>query len=311
MGVHSSRHRGRRYRSRRHLRRSSLGLVSVVGTLLALLVFFTLFGIFLTQYLPVWMTDNEAQFGSQTQASMANLKSNIDYQMAAGGPPVFATPFTMSSDGVPLLAAPTGGILNFIPTQPGVFASVAMSVGPGGGKPFAQNFSLGELTMQLPNRYYIPQTFTLEDDAVIEKQTDTSQIVAYPLSLVVNTSGSYSAVSMSMVQLYGNATQTLSPGTQEVYAHYLSVQTFTSTGLNGAPFTTTFQIGTHFPCAWATYLKALMGKSTLPSGQWTLTPNTCLASGGNALMVKLVFTNINSFTLVLGQFSIVVGVGLG
>jgi hypothetical protein len=309
MGGLKVRNAGRRYR--RRLRRSSLGLVSVVGTLLALLVFFTLFGIFLTQYLPLWMTDNEAQFTAQTQTAMANLKSNVDLQMALNGPNQLATPFVMASQGVPLLAAATPGVLNFIPTQPGVYANVTMNVGPGGGPRFSQNFSLGELQMYQPNRYYSPQTFVMEDDAIVEAQTDTAQVLAFPLAFAVNTSANYSAVTMSLVQLYGNATQTISSGSQEVYTHFLSVQSFVSHGFNGQQFNASFQIGTHYPCAWSNFLVKTMAKSTLGSTHWTVTPNTCTASGGSAKIVTLKLTKISSYTLLLGQFAVVVGVGLG
>ncbi len=312
MGVRIGRNGGSRYRRRcRRLRDSNRGLVSVVGTLLALLVFFTLFGIFLTQFLPVWMTDNESQFAANTQTSMANLKSNVDLQLGFSGPGVLATPFTMASQGVPLIAAPTPGILNFIPTSPGVFANVTMSVGPGGGRTFSQNVSLGTLVMSLPNRYYSPQSYSFEDDAVVQSQTDQAQTLAFPLGLYINTTGSYSAVTMSMVQLFGNATQSVTTGTQEVYTHFLSVQTFTSNGKNGAPFTTTFKIGTHYPCAWAVYLQTALSHSPLAKSHWTLAPSTCVAAGGKAVDILLTLTSINSFTLIFGQISVIVGVGLG
>ncbi|MCI4354935.1 MAG: hypothetical protein L3K06_06175, partial [Thermoplasmata archaeon] len=58
---------GQRYRRRHRLGKDTRGVVAVVGTLLAMLVFFSLFGIFIEQYLPLWMTDNESSFTSQTQ----------------------------------------------------------------------------------------------------------------------------------------------------------------------------------------------------------------------------------------------------
>ncbi|HTT25996.1 MAG TPA: hypothetical protein VMH90_03415, partial [Thermoplasmata archaeon] len=125
--------RRRRYRRLRGRR----GVVSVIGTLLALLVFFALFGIFLTQYVPLWMTDNESAWTSQLQTSFATLKSNMDLQVALGSSGLLATPFVMSSQGIPLIAQPTEGILSFVPNSPGVFASVSATRGPGGSGPFA------------------------------------------------------------------------------------------------------------------------------------------------------------------------------
>ncbi len=283
----------------------------MVGTLLALLVFFALFGIFLTQYLPLWMIDNESAFTSQSQASMATLKSNIDLQMALGNPPVYSTPFVLSSQGVPLLAAPTVGSLSFLPAQAGVFANVSMSSGPGGSGPLFRNFSLGALSMSLPNRYYSSQTFVLEDDAVIQSQTDTSQIVAFPPPLTLNTTGAQVGVSLSLVQMLGNATSAVGSGTQEVSSHFLFSQVFSSSGpLGGGTFSAEFKLGTHYPCAWASFLQNTLNRSGVAPSHYSLTPSTCIASGGIAKIVDLRFVNISSFTLILGTVSIVIGVGV-
>jgi hypothetical protein len=308
MGGVYGRADGRRYRRARHLRDHRRGVVSVVGTLLALLVFFALFGVFLTQYVPLWMTDNESQFTAQAQVSFADLKSNIDTQVALGSPPVFATPFVMASEGIPLIAQPTSAIMNFVPSQPGVYANVSVSRGPGGGGPFFQNFTLGTLQLQLPNRYYSSETFEYEDDAVIMSQSDTHQILAYPPPLTINVTGTHTGVTLVLLQLYGNATQTVSTGSQEVYSHFISTQSFTST--SAAPFTARFQIGTHYPCAWSTFLSSTLANSGIGAAHYTLTPSTCTAAGGFAHQVRLNFSSLNSFTLVLAQFSIVVGVGV-
>ena len=307
----SGRNGGRSYR-RRRFRRSRRAVVSVVGTLLALLVFFALFGIFLTQYLPLWMIDNESAFTAQAQSSMASLKSNVDLQLALGNPPVYSTPFTLTSAGVPLLAQPTSAQMNFLPGQAGVFANVSMSVGPGGSGALYRNASLGALSMLLPNRYYSPQIFEFEDDAVIQSQSDTSQIVAFPPVLNLNQTGTQVGVTLSLVQLLGNATQAIGAGTQEVSSHYLFSQVFSSSGPSGGgTFRAEFRLGTHFPCAWATYLQNTLNRSGVAASHYTLTPNTCTASNGGAKIVDLQFVNIASCTLILGTFSIALGVGVG
>ncbi len=306
----STRNGGRTYR-RRRFRRSRRGVVSVVGTLLALLVFFALFGIFLTQYLPLWMFDNESAFSSQAQASMATLKSNIDLQLALGYPPVYSTPFVMASSGVPLLAAPTTALLTFVPTTAGVFANVSMSVGPGGSAPLYRNYSLGDLTMYLPNRYYSPQTFVLEDDAVVESQSQNSQLMAFPPPLVINSTGSQVGVSVSLVQMLGNASQAVSTGTQQISSHFLFSQVFTSSGPSGGgTFQAELKVGTHYPCAWASFLSSTLNRSGVASSHFTLTPTGCGPSNGLAQLVDLKFRSISSFTLILGTVSIVMGVGV-
>ena len=279
--------------------------MAVVGTLLAMLVFFALFGVFLEQYLPLWMTDNESAFTTNTQASLATLKYNIDVQTALEGPPVLATPFTMSSDGVPVFAQPTAGVLNFVPTNPGVFANVSMNPGPGGSSAFFQNFSLGSLTMQLPNRYFSPQFFAFEDDAVIQSQSATQQLVLYPQSLSVNASGTTFGATMALVQLLGNATQAVSTGTQDVYSHYLFSQTFTSAPVAGT-VNAKLVLGTHYPCAWTRFFAT----QTLPLGAHvTISPAKCVTSP-TASVMSVSFTGLATFTLVLSEFTINVGVGV-
>ena len=71
--------------------------------------------IFLTQYVPLWMSDNEAQFTANAAASFGLLKSSIDSQYVLGAPQTYGLPVQISSDSVPLLAQPTQGTLTFLP----------------------------------------------------------------------------------------------------------------------------------------------------------------------------------------------------
>lgn len=308
MGEYNSRDARRRHRRiRAWRRRGRRGVVSVVGTLLSLLVFLSLFGIFLEQYLPLWMTDNEAQFTAQAQESFANLKSNVDFQTFFQRPPVYATPFTMASAGVPLLAQPTAGILNFVPSQPGLFANVTMTPGPGGSANYFQNFTLGALTMNLPNRYYSPQVFEFEDDAVVQAQNAQQQIVIYPPALSLNVTGNQVSVTMELLQLLGNGSQTVSNGAQEVYSHFRFAQTFQSNASAGG-LSATFTLGTHYSCAWRAFLAQSFAAAGL-GGHATITPSACSGSL-NPSVLKVSYTGLTSFTLLVAEVSIVAGVGV-
>lgn len=308
MGNVEQRTAGRRYR-RHRLRGGRRGVVAVVGTLLAMLVFFSLFGVFISEYLPLWMNDNESAFTSQTETSFAELKSNMDLQTALQGPAVYATPFTMSSQGVPVLSQPTAGILNFVPNSPGVFANVSMNPGPGGASLFYQNFSLGTITMSLPNRYYSPQFFDLENDAVIQSQSSTEQLMLYPPGLALNASGTSFGVTLTLVQMLGNATQAVSTGTEEVYSHYLFSQAFTSAPSSGT-VSGKWVLGTHYSCAWTRFLETEFAGAGLGSHA-TVSPSKCITSTtGLAENIVITFTGLASFTLVLAEFGINLGVGI-
>jgi UPF0716 family protein affecting phage T7 exclusion len=313
MGGFHGRNDGLRYRRARRLRANDRGIVSVVGTLLALLVFFALFGIFLTQYLPLWMTENESAFTAQAQQSAAELKSNIDFQVAARSPPVLATPFIMDSQGVPILAQPTSATLSFVPHLPGVFANVSTSVGPGNGQPFYQNFSLGTVQLTLPNRYFNPQTFEVEDDAVIQSQIQSNQILLYPPSLQVSITGNNTNLTLVLVQFYGNATQAVASGSEEVFTHFLSEQNYTVGG-TGSTFSVTYAIGTHYRCSWATFMQKALPRSGLKLNTgYTLSPvmaNYCGFDNGQAQDLTVTFPHINTLTLVVASIGVVVGVGV-
>lgn len=257
----------RRYGRARRLRRNGRAVVSVVGTLLALLVFFALFGIFLTQYVPLWMTDNEASFSASTSASFAQLKSNIDLQYELNGPSSIGTPFTLSSDSVPLIAAPTQGTLAFLPStcpaqpvtvngttkyfsffaasakpvgqtvgQPVnpfrcVFLNMTVGYGPGGaGVSYYQKVASGTLEMILPNRYYTAQTYFFEDDGIIQSQSGGNQIMLYNPNFNITTNAGNTTISTAFLQLFGNASTVLGQGSQEVYSHLRYSEYLTTAG---------------------------------------------------------------------------------
>ena len=332
MGVTPPRSASRRYRRARRRLRGERGVVAVIGTLLALLVFFTLFGVFLTEYLPLWMTENEAQFTSQVDLSFANFKSNVDtqYQFPTAVPASLATPITMSSQGVPLLAQPTEGTLAFLPStcpkafivapatvnvgQPVnttycMFANITLSVGPGGSGLFSQRIATGALEMTLPNRYYTGEEFFFEDDAVIQSQLAGYQVMTAnpPLNITHSATGN-TTITDSLLQLYGNSSTYVAQGGTVEYSHFRYSQPITDSGAVGPvnhtaiPFVFTFEIGTQFPCAWSSFLTQTMAVSGLTSRNITLTytpstftptPANCVNPQGHTTILTLTVYNVN------------------
>ena len=336
--VHRS---ARRYRRARRLRSNRRGVVAVIGTLLALLVFFALFGIFLTQYVPLWMTDNESAFTAQASASFAQFKSDVDTQYVLGGPQTLGAPFTISSDGIPLLAQPTQGILNFLPsTCPGGFylkgssgatsTNLGQPVNPaycvfenqtikpsfGGSGILPIEVSTGLLTMQLPNRYFAAQTFIYEADGVIQVQGGPYQIMAYAPPFNVTRLAGNTTVSSSFLQLYGNATTVVGQGAEEVYSHLRFSQEITYNGYNSTSrvlraFNYTYEIGTQYPCAWSRSLWNMLNVSGVPTAQYSFTPYTgsCNNPSGTTAIVKVVLTSVNYVTLFYAGTQVSVGIG--
>jgi hypothetical protein len=344
MGGTPSYRARRRFRRGRRLRAQRRGVVSVIGTLLALLVFFTLFGIFLTQYLPLWMTDNESQFTSQAAYSFALFKSNVDsqYQFQSGTPQTLGTPFTVSSAGIPLLAQPTEATLVFLPStcpqgfyakgvtgatsanygQPVnpalcVFANVSMSRGPGGSLGYSQHIATGTLEMILPNRYYTAETFYFEDDGVVQLQSGGYQLMDANPPLNITQVGGNLTVTSSLLDLYGNASTFIGQGSQIVYSHYRYSQQAVSNGqyvlANNSyiPFVYTFTIGTQYPCAWESFLSQVVRNSGVPGPSITLTPyaGTCYNPNGVTTDLKLTVSNVDYSILYYAGVQVSLGVG--
>jgi hypothetical protein len=305
----------RRRRYRRRVQRGSRAVVSVVGTLLALLVFFALFGVFLTQYVPLWMSENEQTLTSQIETALADMKVGIDGQVASQGPAVIATPFPISSQSIPLIAQPTVATITFLPPTPGsgTYANISMKPAPGSGSGlFYENDSLGTLQVQVPSRYYSPETFSLENDAVIQAEENGQQVVEFPPTLSVNQSGSGYGVTASLIQVKGISTQATGVGTQEIFTHFVYSNSFTSVSATNA-VTAKFVDSTFYPCAWSSFMTNTFAQA--PSGfasgsHYSITaPGSCSGVPTSSYPFKVSFTGLASFTLIYAEVLVVIGVG--
>jgi hypothetical protein len=327
MGEAACHRASRRYRRARRRLRNRRAVVAVIGTLLALLVFFTLFGVFITQYLPLWMTQNEAAFTAQADLAFASFKSTVDSQYQLGGPQTTGVPFTLASGNVPLFAQPTQALLEFLPSgcsggfvvppatgTPGqpvnssacLFVNITMTSGPGGSGLFTQRIPTGVLEMVLPNRYYTPETYFYEDDAVINWQPGGYETMsANPPFNITHTAAGNTTVTTTLLQMYGNATAVVGLGSQDMYSHFRYSQQVTSSGVyvpgnkSYLPFTFTFEIGTQYPCAWWAFLHQTMQATGLASTDWSLTPttapstNACANYAGLTTVLTLTVANVN------------------
>jgi hypothetical protein len=300
-------------------------VVAVIGTFLALLIFFALFGVFLTQYLPIWMTEDEQELAEQGQTSMAQLKSDVDLQASLGGPPIYSVPFSTISQSIPLLTQPTDAVVTFLPSTAGVYGNLTMSPGPGNptNSPvsrYTENVSLGRLVVQQPDRYYSPQTLSFEGDGVVQSQSYAKQVLQYPPVINFNQSGSAYGVTISLVQLVGVASQAAGVGTQEVSSNYIFSQAIYSASTTDA-LSSTYTIGTQYPYAWGTYLSTVLASSNLTAAHYSLTVcgtvvplggtvPYCSSGSASGQVVKVQFTNLASITFVFSEFRITLGQGV-
>jgi len=237
----------------------------------------------------------------------------IDGQVAIQGPAVLATPFPIDSQSIPLIAQPTAASLTFVPPSPGsgTYANLSMKPGPGGSTgAFFENQTIGTLQVKIPSRYYSPQTFLLENDAIIQSQGNGQQVVEFPPTLSVNQTGSGYGVTASLVQITGISTQATGVGTQEVFSHFTSSYAFTSASAAGT-LTAKFIEATFFPCAWSSFVTSTFAQAPSAfSSHYTITaPGSCSSPLASTYPFKVAFTGLTSFTLILAEVHLVIGVG--
>jgi hypothetical protein len=290
--------------------------VAVVGTLLSLLVFLSLFGTFLTFYLPLWMSDDEADFTAGVATSLAELQSNMQLQAQTGNPPILSTPFTMSSDSVPLLSVPTTGTLAFLPRTPGANVTLSIPNFLTANTPYKQTFggSLGTMLISLPNRYYSATNFQLEDGAVIQSEGDTNQLIAFPPIFQLQKIGASLDLTLMLTQIYGNATRLTSPGTIQVYSELLGDTQTLKNNNTAAVAQLYLNMSTHYPCAWSTFFTQARTVANVSGAQMTMTYSSgytpCTVTGGLAKTIHVYITNIATVTLILANFQLSAGIGV-
>lgn len=308
MGGSNLAHERRRYRRIRPLRRSRRGVATVIGALLVAVILITIFGMFLTQTIPVWMNQNESSWTTSGELSMASLKADVDLQYSLGASPEYSIPFALTSSGVPVLASPTQGALLFTAGGAGSYANLTLS--PGGGRnPYVQNASTGTLTMSLPNRYAHPETLAFQNDAVIRAPSGANATIDFsPLFALRHVPGNTS-LALVLVTAVGVSRSTSAPGVQPVTSTLLARSVVTSSelfGFNGTPtLGLTLRIGSAYACGWEAFLATALESSGLAPGGFTLSgPGT-----GCAGTVVLTLTSVSYLTLYLAEIQIGIGPG--
>lgn len=294
---------GRRLRQRR-------GVAAAIGTLLALLVFMSLFGLFVTQFVPLWMMDNEASFTSSVQAEFGSLQQNLDLLALDAAPGrSLSGAVTMQSGNVPILAQPTQGILSYT-NEPALYTNVSFNL-TGLAPPtgvgehnFYQNFTSGEISMQIPNRYYVPTYFGLSDGAVVAQQSSGSSTMLFSPGFEGTLVGSTTSLYLTLFQVLGNNTQTTSTGTQQVFETYLAAQSY-----QGADTSVSLNFSTAFPCAWISYL----GSAFKASGITPTVTSPLVASCptvlpiGTLAPIQVAFPRVDNLSVTIVYFNVAVG----
>jgi len=282
------------------------GVASVVGTILALLVFLTILGIFINHYVPAMMAGNEHQHDETVISQMLQLKQDIDNMMLYSASQHSNTlsdysTITLGSAGVPMFAAGTQGQLNIIPQYVNGLPSFGVYFAyhlPGSNTVYNASYVAGGgVFMNMPNRYYVQQSVLYENDAVIVAQQNGQFMAANPGFAITDQGGIHLSILLVNIAT-PNAQNITYSGLNSVGITSQLLDYTSSSYLSSSSAVVT--ISTPYPQAWASFFNSTMsqaGLKPLTAG----TGNYTLSISGSYLNYRLVLTILNPVSITVSS----------
>jgi hypothetical protein len=230
-------------RLKRHKKWNDEGVASTVGTIMAMMVFLAALSMFTSQYVPVWMEENEASHMAGAYGQFAALKQAVDMQVLAGAIQGTAnvqmfSPVKLGAEGIPMFAAPTPGYLTISRSNSydNVSFSFNVSTSMSGFNASASivDYDMntgGTIKLYVGNRYYIAQELAFENDALILKQPDGQYMKATPQFTVTGPPGGPYQMSYTQLDLRGDNVNYIGFGTRGIKTIMKSTSTTTFTNL--------------------------------------------------------------------------------
>ena len=285
------------------LKRRKEGQASVIGTIMAIMIMLSFLSLLTTQYVPITMTEYEAQHMNQVLSEFYNLRQNIDNliiseQTSMG---MFST-VTLGTSNVPVFSAPTTSRLSFIaPNITYGESTVSFETWEFGT---VTERGAGSLELYAANRYFVPQTVFYENAAVIISQHEGEVVKAVPHFNVEDVGGRLH-LSVSMVQLIGIPISITG-------AEAIGIQTLlhaTDTWQYNVSEAVTYTISTRNVNAWGDIFNSAL--KDVDSDLWNLTledPVNKYSAGEDGYgTVTLVLGNVESVVLTTSTLSVKIG----
>lgn len=174
------------------------GVAATVGTIMALLVFLSLMSMITQQYIPVWMEDKEAYHMDEVMSQFAQLKGSIDNLVMNDFTeyPLYSY-VRLGSEGVPMFASKTPGILHLSQEIEGMKLSFNTTDGP------VTQRATGRLSLEVLNRYFEPQTVIYEHGAIILEQSERAVIRGRP-PISIDKFGDTYSIRLNMIDIDGS-----------------------------------------------------------------------------------------------------------
>lgn len=270
MALEHNQHRRKAY-VRRLIRTDDGAVSNIVTSIMMLGIVFTILGMILTVYVPVWAKSQEATHMEDVANSFTELKSTVDAQIAQGDLGTkMSTRVKLGTEGGPLLGLgqSTGGLL-FQPesSQMSIYNTDDAFEKYGTGR--------GKLSYQASNIYYVEQQYVYENGAVILEQQGSTLMKVEPNIYIDNVSGT-TTISSVLITLQGDLENVGGIRSQSVQTSLLSVNRDTVNwgdgAVPGSGKNITITVNTSFPKVWHEYFKDLLNnRSRLSADEYTIT----------------------------------------
>ena len=290
------------------IKKDKEGVASVIGTIMALLVFLTFLTMFTNTYIPIWMKVNEKSHMDEVLNQFGDIKGKIDSlvvnaQVTGQSTINMYQPFTLGSDGVPVFASATAGYLFLKPTgsiDSGVRENFHYSIEGGSPTLFNENGG-GCMEFYGPNRYYVQQWYTYENGALMIYQQDGMAMRAGPsLDFILNGDGTVNA-QFDQVDLIGKNSSVSGLGNAgaAIDLIYHDSQTYylcQSNGDDNGDLTMVFT--TRYNTTWMSFIRETAMEAGLneTDGDYTLNETVTIDAYRSVYEITLTIHNVDQFT---------------
>lgn len=232
--------------------KSESAVSTVVSFVLLLGLFVTVLAVFNAHYIPEWKADAEKAHMDDVYDDMSQLKARADMLSLASSIDEDSTvslsiPIKMGGGDIPIVS----------PTKSSGVLSVNDSIykvditGTNSTDPLIPlgSYNLGTIGYSSNNGYYVDQTFTYENGAVIVSQRERSLMKLDPSISIKNQSGTL-LVDLTLMEIAGDRVVITSNGIEEIK---LTSNDWAKEFENKSLTNLTISMNTSYPSAWAKY----------------------------------------------------------
>ena len=268
-------------------------------------IVFTILGMILTVYVPIWAKGLEANHMEGVANSFTDLKSTIDTQIAQGDEGTkMSTRIKLGTEGGPLLGLgqSTGGIM-FQPdnSMMSIYNTDDTFEKYGSGR--------GRVMFDSNNIYYVDQVYAYENGAVILDQVGRNLMKTEPNFYINNVSGT-TQVSIVLITLQGDLENLGGIQSQTIATNLLSANkdsVFWGEGaLPGTGRNLTLSYNTSYPIVWHQYFTDILSnRSGLDPSEYSVpAPVTIGDPADEFWRIEVSIRDVNKLTTTLSYIDV-------